>query len=93
MPSPRQSRRPDPYGRVIDFDEGLLRTCSPGERADLEVELTMLTGAFARSDDPVSLRRMAQALTRAGGEDRDERRRARLLAALMRVWARSGRPG
>jgi hypothetical protein len=94
MPSPRHSLRPEPDGRVIDFDEGVVRTCSPDERAELEAELAMLTGAFARAGDAAALGRMAQALTRSGGQDRDERLHARRLAALLRLKARgaSGRP-
>ena len=89
MPSARKSPRPEPLGRVIDFDEGIVRSCDPAERAELEAEMSMLTGAFARSHDPAALRRMAQALTRAGGEGQRQRLHARRLAALLRIEARN----
>ncbi|MFC3077341.1 hypothetical protein ACFODL_04495 [Phenylobacterium terrae] len=89
MPSARKNPRPEPLGRVIDFDEGVVQTCGPGERAELEAEVAMLAGAFTHAADPAALRRMARALIRAGGEDRAQRLHARRLAAMMRVKARA----
>lgn len=89
MPTARQSLRPETFGRVIDFDEGILETCAPGERGDLEAELAMLTSAFASADDPAALQRMARALNRTAGEARPERLRARRLAAMLRLRART----
>lgn len=89
MPSARKRPRPETFGRVIDFDEGVVQTCGPGEREELEAEMAMLTGAFAQSQDPDALRRMAQTLIRAGGENQDQRRHARRLASLLRLEARN----
>lgn len=88
MPSARKNPRSEPAGEVIDFDEGVVQTCGPGEREELEAEIAMLTGAFARSEEPAALRRMAQALTRTGGDDHAHRLHARRLAALLRIKAR-----
>lgn len=88
MPSARKNPRPEPLGQVIDFDEGVVQTCGPGELAELEAEIEMLAGAFANSTDAAALNRMARALTQTSGDDRQQRFHARRLAALLRLKAR-----
>lgn len=88
MPSARENPTPEPLGQVIDFDEGVVQACPPALREELEAELAMLAGAFARAEDPDALRRMASALSRTSGDELAQRLHARRLAAMLRLKAR-----
>ncbi|HEX2561891.1 hypothetical protein [Phenylobacterium sp.] len=92
MPSARKNPKPEPPGQVIDFDEGVVQSCPPAMREELEAEIAMLTGAFASTDDPATLERMARSLTLTSGDDQGQRLHARRLASMLRLRARGVLP-
>ncbi|MET0293768.1 MAG: hypothetical protein ABW042_02035 [Phenylobacterium sp.] len=89
MAKARLSPKPTPSAEVIDFHRGIVEACPPQTREELRVEMDLLTEAFAHADDPVALRRMANALLRGRIDDPAERRHARRLSAMLQLKARA----
>jgi hypothetical protein len=74
---------------VIDFDDALLDSCSPEERADLLIEARILAIAFGETGSANELERMAHILS-AGERDAElGRAHARKIAAALKRLATS----
>lgn len=90
----RQSRARSsrPSAKVVDFDEALLATFPAELQAELRAEAEMLSCALTQAGCPAELEGMAHALCRNDGETAGDvtmdRRRARGLAAAIRLLAR-----
>jgi hypothetical protein len=88
MMTPRQQIAPDRCAEIIDFDQALLRRCTPELRAELLTEATLLAQAFAPEGGPDELTEMARVLAAGDRDEEFGRARARLLAAALRRLAK-----
>ncbi len=73
---------------VVDFEEALLSACPAGLAAELRAEAEMLACALAPAGRRAELEAMAQALSGESQTEVMDRRRARGLAAALRLLAR-----
>lgn len=85
-PSKAQSARRS--AEVVDFDEALMGACPPDLAAELRAEAEILACAFAPEGRRAELEAMAEALSRGSHDAAMDRRRARGLAAALRLLAR-----
>lgn len=73
---------------VIDFDEALIESCPPDEKAELMTEARILAQAFAAEGGAGALEEMAETLS-SGFRDADmERAHARKLSAALKRLAK-----
>lgn len=89
-----RARAGRPSAEVVDFDEALLATFPAEFQAELRAEAEMLSCALIQAGCPAELEGMADALCRNAGETAGDvtmdRRRARGLAAAIRLLVRRG---
>ena len=82
-----QGRQPE--CEVIDFDEVLLDSCDPEERADLLTEARILAYAFSDTGAAADLEEMARTLSAGRRDSEMGRAHARKLAAALRRLAKA----
>ena len=79
-----------PTAQVVNFDDAMLDSCSPQQRADLLSEAVRLAQAFAPEGEAEHLLSMAQILSAGERDGEMGRNHARRLAAALRHLARGG---
>ena len=73
---------------VIDFDEALLESRPPEEKAELLTEARILAQAFAAEGGPEALEEMAETLSSGYRDAEMERAHARKLSAALKRLAK-----
>ncbi len=87
MEPAKHEQTPRRSAEIIDFDDAVLRACSPDLRDELAAEAKLLASALPHAGRPDELRAMAQSVAAAARQS-DGGARARLLAASLRDLAR-----